>query len=275
MTDKHARGRRRCCLYRHFDSEGVLLYVGISQDPNRRTFQHIESSKWVQYAVRMEGVWYDSAAAAEEAEAVAILTENPVFNSHLLKWDVAKARKAEYERTHGPVVLPGKEVRPRPRRDVVAQDIRDMIASGELAAGEQMASIKQLAQQWGIGMDSMIRVFGALLGEGWLKRNRPSGPCFVTIEVPPVPPGEARTAHRRIGHQAAVKKHVRGLIESGELSPGDRVPSLAQLAAALEVSVRSAQHAMEALRAEGLVTTRPGDGTFVARLSALADDDAA
>ena len=260
--------RRRCCLYRHFDADGLLLYVGISQNPERRTFQHVRDGRpWVKYAVRVDGVWYDNTAAAEQAEAMAILNEHPVFNWHQLPWSLAKRRRKEYENAHVAAVVPGVEVDPRPTRDAVAQAIRDQIVSGEMPPGSMVGSYKQLAAQWRLGLDSTMRVMATLLEEGWFERASSKGRSYVTNTVPPVRPTKKKLAQMtKPGpcQQDIVKRHVRSLIDSGGLCPGDRVASLSVLAKTLNVSVGVAQNAMEALRSEGLITARRGDGTFVA-----------
>lgn len=70
----------RCALYRHFDASGILLYVGISEEPLKRGKRHAEESIWVQFAVRMEAEWLDDRATAEVAEREAIRSEQPIFN---------------------------------------------------------------------------------------------------------------------------------------------------------------------------------------------------
>ncbi|MFF2378643.1 GntR family transcriptional regulator [Streptomyces xiamenensis] len=57
--------------------------------------------------------------------------------------------------------------------------------------------------------------------------------------------------------------HVRAQIESGELRPGDLIPSDRQLAAEWQISRATAQKVISGLRAEGLVETVTGVGTRV------------
>jgi len=52
-------------------------------------------------------------------------------------------------------------------------------------------------------------------------------------------------------------------IVSGELAPGDRLPSIRSIAQEYEVATTTAQKVIEALRNEGLAVTSPM-GTFVA-----------
>jgi GntR family transcriptional regulator len=57
---------------------------------------------------------------------------------------------------------------------------------------------------------------------------------------------------------------LRAQIRAGAYGPGDRLPSSADLQAEYRVSGQTVQHAMNALRTEGLLETRPGRGWFVA-----------
>lgn len=58
--------------------------------------------------------------------------------------------------------------------------------------------------------------------------------------------------------------HVRGLIESRELRPGDRLPTERELASLLGVSRVPIREAMRTLAAQGLIEVRRGRGMFVA-----------
>jgi DNA-binding GntR family transcriptional regulator len=57
---------------------------------------------------------------------------------------------------------------------------------------------------------------------------------------------------------------IRAKIESGELAPGARLPSITALAAQYEVAQITVQKALTLLKAEGLVVGVAGYGTFVA-----------
>ncbi|MGW3458293.1 GntR family transcriptional regulator [Streptomyces olivaceoviridis] len=62
---------------------------------------------------------------------------------------------------------------------------------------------------------------------------------------------------------ARIAGHYRDLISSGELSPGDLLPSIKALATEWEVSTATADRAMRLLREEKLVRGIPGVGTEV------------
>lgn len=71
---------RKTALYRHYDAEGELLYVGITVDPEKRFKVHARDSHWTDRAVSFTGEWFDSWQAAKIAETLAIRHERPLFN---------------------------------------------------------------------------------------------------------------------------------------------------------------------------------------------------
>jgi hypothetical protein len=76
----HPRSDQPTCLYRHFDGEGALLYVGISLTAVQRLREHREDSAWYRTVVRVELQWFENRLDAIRAEKTAIATENPKHN---------------------------------------------------------------------------------------------------------------------------------------------------------------------------------------------------
>lgn len=60
-----------------------------------------------------------------------------------------------------------------------------------------------------------------------------------------------------------IAQDIRKMIEDGSFRPGDRLPPLAQLAADFQCSRATVREALGALRGQGLVELRHGDGTYV------------
>jgi len=60
-----------------------------------------------------------------------------------------------------------------------------------------------------------------------------------------------------------VAADLREKIESGEMLPGEQVPSLDKISATYNVSRVTARRALKALADEGLVEIKPRCGTFV------------
>lgn len=97
-----------------------------------------------------------------------------------------------------------------------------------------------------IGVYYRIRAYTALLAG--LRR-------FLTLHI--VIMREGPTAPWR-----QIAEIFRARISSGELAPGDRVPSIASISQEYGVAMTTAQKVIVALRDEGLVVTSPM-GTFV------------
>jgi GntR family transcriptional regulator len=60
-----------------------------------------------------------------------------------------------------------------------------------------------------------------------------------------------------------IADQIRSHSVSGALAPGDRLPSVRQLAKTLLVNQNTILHVYERLTAEGLLERRQGDGTYV------------
>jgi GntR family transcriptional regulator len=61
-----------------------------------------------------------------------------------------------------------------------------------------------------------------------------------------------------------IAEQIRSHCASGAVAPGDRLPSVRQLAQELAVNQNTILHIYERLTAEGLLERRQGDGTYVA-----------
>jgi len=67
-------------LYRHFDSDNALLYVGISLSTFTRLSQHKDHSQWFKKVSRVTIQHFPTREEAIAAEKAAIKTEAPMFN---------------------------------------------------------------------------------------------------------------------------------------------------------------------------------------------------
>jgi hypothetical protein len=67
-------------LYRHYDADGGVLYVGITFDPSSRRRQHASDKPWWPLVARTTYEWHPTRLAALGAERAAIATERPTFN---------------------------------------------------------------------------------------------------------------------------------------------------------------------------------------------------
>jgi GntR family transcriptional regulator len=62
---------------------------------------------------------------------------------------------------------------------------------------------------------------------------------------------------------AQVVEQIRSLVATRAARPGDRLPTVRDLAASLRINRNTAAKAYQLLEAEGVVASRPGQGTFI------------
>ena len=67
-------------VYRIYDQEGGLLYVGMTNDFDMRMYQHRRDSRWFPLAHDYRLTTYPTRRLAARAEWQAIRTEEPMFN---------------------------------------------------------------------------------------------------------------------------------------------------------------------------------------------------
>lgn len=72
---------KKTALYRHYDSSGSLLYIGVSLSAINRLKQH-QASAWIYTVSRVEIEYFSNRNEALYAEEVAIKLEKPKFNKH-------------------------------------------------------------------------------------------------------------------------------------------------------------------------------------------------
>ncbi|WP_189171265.1 GntR family transcriptional regulator [Pilimelia anulata] len=70
-------------------------------------------------------------------------------------------------------------------------------------------------------------------------------------------PGAAEFPHRQIAAQ------LRAQVRQGDWGPGERLPSIPAIAASYGVAKQTVQRAVDQLRVEGVLITKPGSGTYV------------
>ncbi|MBW7057284.1 hypothetical protein KY389_11370 [Paracoccus bogoriensis] len=68
-------------LYRYYDDNGLLLYIGISERFDARVRQH-ENKPWIHQAKKIVLEQHPDRSALLQAEKLAILRERPLFNVH-------------------------------------------------------------------------------------------------------------------------------------------------------------------------------------------------
>lgn len=70
----------RTALYRHFNKDGVLLYVGITLRVIDRLAQHSNQSCWYDQIAYIKVEYFETRDEAIKAEQLVIVREKPLFN---------------------------------------------------------------------------------------------------------------------------------------------------------------------------------------------------
>ncbi len=92
-------------LYRFWDKNNTLLYIGISNNFLGRIRQHTHTADWFQQAHNVTIEHYNSRAEVEQAEVKAIKAElplynkthNPIYESHVRHWRKIKNSSKKVE----------------------------------------------------------------------------------------------------------------------------------------------------------------------------------
>jgi predicted GIY-YIG superfamily endonuclease len=88
-------------LYRWFDWDDRLLYIGITRDMAARQESHAKASSWSRFAARCSVERYPNRECVEYAERDAIRAEQPLFNHVHNDTPEARQRLVAYLVQHG------------------------------------------------------------------------------------------------------------------------------------------------------------------------------
>lgn len=91
---------RRTALYRFYDREGRLLYLGVAYNPEERWRSHADTAPWWRDAASRTVDWHETRGDALQAERDAIVTEGPLYNKVFATSD-ARAKRVGLLRSQG------------------------------------------------------------------------------------------------------------------------------------------------------------------------------
>ncbi|MFE1767221.1 hypothetical protein ACFW81_23760 [Streptomyces angustmyceticus] len=80
MTVTHMYADKPTALYRLYDSNGVLLYLGISRFPKARLREHENNQPWWHLVARNTVEWHKDRTAARDTEIRATKQEKPLYD---------------------------------------------------------------------------------------------------------------------------------------------------------------------------------------------------
>jgi hypothetical protein len=102
-------------LYRHYDGNDRLLYIGISGDLATRETSHIARSRWMRLTASSTVEWHETSEAVLKAEREAIEAEHPLFNRQWNDTPEAMERLTAYLTEIGRLDLMSKKPAGQPR----------------------------------------------------------------------------------------------------------------------------------------------------------------
>lgn len=92
----HQPGDAVAALYRPYDADDNLLYVGITNNLARRQWQHMATATWSKFADRLEVDWWTSADGLGRAEQEEIQRHQPLWNMNYNNTPDARIRLVGY-----------------------------------------------------------------------------------------------------------------------------------------------------------------------------------
>lgn len=178
----------RTALYRLFDANDRLLYVGISENPERRWQTHAYTARatWWPQVARKTVKWYDTRPDAADAELKAIGSERPLHN---LAGVPSPLALSSHKATAGVRARAARKGDRRHAYEQVADALREAINAGEMATGDRLPSFSEIREHFGVTVTTAQRSLRMLKDEGLVEGRRGTG-LFVcdfadrTITVP-------------------------------------------------------------------------------------------
>ncbi|MEV3898111.1 GntR family transcriptional regulator [Streptomyces anulatus] len=137
----------------------------------------------------------------------------------------------------------------------VSADLRDRIADGRWPPG-RVLTYADIQHLYGVSRETVATALARLREAGLVETRR--------MGTRPKVVGESWRIATGTSIQDDITQHVRKQVAGGVYRPGDRIPSLAALAAEYAVSVATARRAIRPLLHEGILITIRPRGTFVA-----------
>ncbi|MFE9064890.1 GntR family transcriptional regulator [Streptomyces violaceusniger] len=197
----------RTALYRLYDTDDRLLYLGITSEPKVRMKAHATDKPWWGDVETREVEWFDTRDEAAAAEIEAIRHEQPVHNhAHntaamlaLLPAATEEPLRPQFE----PVTSDGRSAAQR-----MAADIRALTMSGNIQAGSRLPTTSDLCARYKISNVTVQRGLRILKAEGFAV-GRNGSAVYSTSPAPQ--------------HLAEPEHHVLTEVSAGQATPPRRV----------------------------------------------------
>ncbi|MEU8136504.1 isochorismatase family protein [Streptodolium elevatio] len=130
----------RTAVYRLYDAEGGLLYVGMTANPEQRFDEHSRYKFWWHLIAKTDLRWFDSRSEAAAVEAEAIRSEQPIYDGtgRIKDWTNAKSQRPE-----DPFWRP------------LAELLTTQIENGSPPAGTRLPTPRALAREHNVSIASV------------------------------------------------------------------------------------------------------------------------
>ncbi|RSS46228.1 GntR family transcriptional regulator [Streptomyces sp. WAC08241] len=159
-------------LYRLYDTDDRLLYIGITKNLEQRWTGHKyspTSSAWWPAVHRKVIEWHPTREAADEAETAAIVSEVPLHNKDKTpsSWNVKRTkRSAELDWT---IALE------EPYSQQAARILAAELEAGSVQPGEPVPTIKDLHQRFGLSAATCGVILQTLAARGLVHQRGKGG----------------------------------------------------------------------------------------------------
>lgn len=151
----------RTALYRLYDADGKLLYVGITNDTERRWSDHSSDKSWWPDVAERTAEWFATRPEAEAAEIQAIKTEKPRRNR-------AHNMSVELGHEYLELMKQQKALFPRGHSDYgpLADFIQQKIDEGEWLPGEKLPRSGDMMAKFMVSKTTLQRALMVLVQRG-------------------------------------------------------------------------------------------------------------
>jgi len=149
-----------------------------------------------------------------------------------------------------------------PRHEQLAAVFASKIGKGQFAPGARMPSVRSVGEQHGISSSTALQAYRLLQERGILVARPQAGFYVAAPSLPSAAPGApAAPALHRYEQLADL---IVGMIDSGTLAPGARMPSVRAISKEHGLSISTVLQAYRWLEERGVLVARPQSGFYVA-----------